>query len=439
MNTLSSNSNVNLHLCGTVEKAAQDAQSAAANVAGIVVPVIIFKQGNRILLTGALPIGFARQRLHRVSAAKKASITDARAAMNRPLDNEHAKTIAKYLVDNQGGKFLIPPLTLNVQQVINVYTIDIDSTMRLGYIVIPMTAILSITDGQHREVGIEQAYDLLPDDQKDAFDKNSIAVMIVCESEVDQIHQDFADASKTKALPASQLAVYDRRNPANGLVLDLIEACPLLKDKVDATSSSLGKGSLAMFLTNQVRQMVKELLVGSYAMPDDSFEEKAKRLLGARGEPQYNETLDRFVAYIDAVTEAIPTLRQIAKLNTAVEMSQIPVLRKEGWICLTATGMNVIGRIGHILFRDGHENWADYAAKLGDVKWERDAAIWQGNVIQNSKIMTQQAPVRNAVEAVAKVIELPLTSGGGTAGDESGGDESGALTTDNTEPAPAAA
>src|SRR4051812_19728870 len=78
MNTLTSNGNVNLHLCEAVEKAAHEAQSAAANVAGVVVPVIIFKQGNRILLTGALPIGFARQRLHRVSAGRKASVTDAR-------------------------------------------------------------------------------------------------------------------------------------------------------------------------------------------------------------------------------------------------------------------------------------------------------------------------------------------------------------------------
>ncbi|MGQ0674690.1 MAG: DNA sulfur modification protein DndB [Rhodospirillales bacterium] len=400
-------SNVKLHKFKTLEDAQLEASKASVNVSGIAFPVVMFRQGNRLFLNGALPISYARQRLHRMSAKKKTGVAEARHTMNRPWDPTHSRTIAKYLAENRNKNFIIPPLTLNIQQAVDVYTIDVESDMKPAYVVVPMTAVLSITDGQHREAALEELPSLLTAEEMQTMDANAVAVMIVCESDIDQIHQDFADCSKTKPLPPSQLAVFDRRNPANGLVLDLIDACPLFKDKVDATSSSLSKGSISLFLANQVRQLVKELLVGSYAEPDVSFEEKAKKLLVARGEPKYNEMKERFFDFINVVTNAIPVLRTIASLNS-LQLNKIPELRREGWICMTASGMNVIGRIGHDLFRDNHQNWRQIAARLGDVDWSKAAPIWSGNLVQpgTGKIMTQQTPLKAAAFVVRQKIGL---------------------------------
>ena len=57
------------------------------------------------------------------------------------------------------------------------------------------------------------------------------------ESDLTQIHQDFADCSRAKALPPSLISAFDRRNPANGIVLDLTEEVPVFNDKIDATST----------------------------------------------------------------------------------------------------------------------------------------------------------------------------------------------------------
>lgn len=75
--------------------------------------------------------------------------------------------------------------------------------------------------------------------------------------------------------------------------------------------------------------------------------------------------------------------------------------------------MNLIGRLGHILFTRSElePNWKQYAEKLGDpqlVDWRRTADIWQGNIIQGQKLLTQQVPLRNAVSKVALAIGLPL-------------------------------
>ena len=46
------------------------------------------------------------------------------------------------MIENVGGKYILPPMTLNVQQSISVYEPDYESEMKPVYLVIPMTAKL---------------------------------------------------------------------------------------------------------------------------------------------------------------------------------------------------------------------------------------------------------------------------------------------------------
>ena len=82
---------------------------------------------------------------------------------------DHVKAIAEYLGTNAGypnteeyhsnrGKYIIPAVTLNVNDPLRVYTIRTSSTVRSGYLVIPDTAKLDTTDGQHRLQAVIDAY-----------------------------------------------------------------------------------------------------------------------------------------------------------------------------------------------------------------------------------------------------------------------------------------
>ena len=106
-----------------------------------------------------------------------------------------------------------------------------------------------------------------------------------------------------------------------------------------------------------------------------------------------------------------PSERQVLCIDQ-VQISQVPVKREEGWICLTATGLNIIGRIGHQLFANAalQQNWKQYAAKVADpqaIDWKRSAPMWQSNIVQGNKLLTQQGPVKRAYEQVAHAIGLP--------------------------------
>lgn len=399
--------NVTIKRFTTVEEAQRAASQEAAATGGTMLPAIMFKQGARWMLTTAFLIPLIRSRLQTNHAARKGSVEEVRSATNRPVMPDHVESVKKYLMANVGKKYILPPLTLNARQPISVYVADYSSTVMAVTVVIPANVRLEITDGGHRKNALDSAVNELSDEQLEQFYGDAVSVMITIEDDLAQIHQDFADASKTKALPKSQLAAYDRRNPANGIVLDLIERCPLFTGRIDSTSQTLSKNSNKLFLTNQVRQMVKELLVGAYAMADEQFEVKAKELLGSSETPEYEAELRKFVEFVNRVTEAIPVLKQIAAVPaTGVASNRVADLRAQGWVCLQATGLVVLGRIGYELFKDQVEGWEAYADRLGTLDWRKTADLWSGNIIQQGRMMTQQTPVKGAVAAVRKAIGL---------------------------------
>jgi hypothetical protein len=194
------------------------------------------------------------------------------------------------------------------------------------------------------------------------------------------------------------------------------QRCPLFKGRVDPKSKSLSSKSSYLFLANQLRQFVKELLAGSYAIDDVSFDKIARDRLSS--DEEIKKALNKYVEYINYLTEKIPELTRAANAPlTGTQSSQIEDLRMTRSICLTATGLNVIGRIGHQLFKceESERDWRLYADKLGTVDWGRDGSLWKGTILQEAtdkqgrhvlKILTQQAPLKRAVEAVRAEIGL---------------------------------
>jgi hypothetical protein len=269
-----------------------------------------------------------------------------------------------------------------------------------------MSAKIDITDGQHRRSGIAQAYRKLGREKQKLLDSSSVVVMVTCEADVAQVHQDFADCSRTKPLASSQLAVYDRRNPANALVIDLIDMVPLFSGKVDSTSAKLSNKSPAPFLTNQVRQVVKVLMTGGYGISELDFEEKAKADLKSGNSLEYTARRDKYVEFLRAAVDAVPILKEVSVMTPDLMKTRIPAFRDEGWVCLSATGLNMLARIGFEMMRDNEPQWPDYVARLSQIDWRRTSPIWHGNVVSDdgNRISTAHKSFRAGVEVLKAQI-----------------------------------
>ena len=199
----------------------------------------------------------------------------------------------------------MPPVTLNMRKQPRVHAHATNAAIKSGYLVVDDSTLFYVTDGQHRIAAISghdeskrHVYGVI--DENEDFRDHGMAVQIVYEPDIAMIHQDFADAAQTKSIPASLLAAYNMREPVNRVLAEIVEST-FLRGRVDETSKSLPKLSQNLFLLNQVRGFVKELLIGDYAMADVPLDRLAKERIGSR------EAQDRFVQSARRVVEILAT------------------------------------------------------------------------------------------------------------------------------------
>ena len=239
------------------------------------------------------------------------------------------------------------------------------------------------------------------------FMNTGIPFMMTIEADNMQVHQDFADAGRTRALPPSLLAVYDTRQPANAAVMKIIDRVPLLQDRVDATSNSVGKSSPFVFLVNQVRQFVKHSLTGTTSSNETNFAKQAVDSL------TNEESMERWVrsrvAFLKAMTEIVPDWNEIAQLpppggpDASHVAQKTKAVKERPNVPLNGAFLTTLGLVSHELLRDMTgkdveesemmEELREVLKPLESADWAREGELWDGNIVTGGKIRTQASAV----------------------------------------------
>ena len=401
----------------TLKKVPGDAKRLATDLAADtnreVMPVRVFEQGSRTMVSGVLPIRVIVRVLAYNSAKKGQAAQKALNAVNRPKDDKHVKQIALYLrraIEN-GENYIIPSLTLNSKSSVEIYVPEGDYTPTTGWAVFPDEASVHITDGQHRYLAISEVVNQLrgtPAGEK--FMRAGVPVMMTIESDLSQVHQDFADAGRTKPLPPSLLAVYDTRQPANLAVAEIGQQATLLKGRLDATSATLSGNSPFVFLVNQVRQFVKSSLTGRPSLSDAPFSAQAKNAIG-NPEARKRWVASR-VVFLDVMTDIIPDWKDLSALpqpggpDSAEVIAGTKAIRDKKRVTTAAAFLNALGLVSHQLLINATSTAIDRSSLEEDmfvqlepfrhVNWDRDAEIWSDNLVIDGKIRNQTPAVKAA-------------------------------------------
>jgi DNA sulfur modification protein DndB len=358
-------------------------RSAKENSAagGMTIPMIRFRQGNRWFLQGVLPVNSITRQFEANSASKRASISEAEKAINRPLLEDHVKAISMYLTENVTNAYILPGLSVNIHTTrpLRFYTTKADEIITFGYLFLPQSASYAITDGQHRVAAARDALNQMPPEVKDQFGEDGIPVMLSLENDVRQAHQDFADCSRVRPLPPALLATYDRRNPGNRMFLDLINQCQVFRDKIESTSKSIAKTSPNVFTANQVKSFVKALLLRSWSGSVEQYEQDVRALIST--EEQQVAKVAELVAFTQVLTEEIPIWRQIAAISRE-HRSKIIDIRAGKYVCLEGEGLVILGCIGYELLTYAPQTWREYVRRLGTINWQESEPIWTSTIRQ---------------------------------------------------------
>jgi DNA sulfur modification protein DndB len=391
----------------SVAMAQQAAVEDAASTGGRVFPCVVFYQGKRLMISTSVPYSFLQKHVQTESAKKG---ENPRGRTNRPLITEHVRIIQNYMREN-ADHYIMPPVTLNVRTQPRVHAHGSNASIRAGYLVVDDSTLFYVTDGQHRIAAISghdeskrHVFGIIDEDE--AFRNHGMAVQIVYEPEITLIHQDFADAAQTKPIPASLLAAYNMREPVNRVLAEIVDAT-FLRGRVDETSKSLPKLSQNLFLLNQVRGLVKELLIGDYAMADPQLDRHAKERIGSK------DAQHRFVQSarraLDLLASEMTPWNDVASMPSGSDApNRIPDYRAK-YVNMTATGLVVIGRVVHEVnkqFDDPTKRDSYYRRLATEIDWRRGAEIWQNAIVQDNKVMTQRGPVRVAANRVMEQLNL---------------------------------
>jgi len=383
---------------------------------GSTIPMIHFRQGARSFLQGVLPVTFVTRQFESRAAPKQASIAEAEKATNRPLLDDHVAAISRYLTENAGNTYILPGLSVNIHATksLRFYTTTSQEVIRFGYLFLPNSAAFTITDGQHRVAAAREAFQQMPQELQDRFGEDGVPVMISLENDVRQAHQDFADCSRVRPLPPALLATYDRRNPGNRIFLDLIDECPIFRNKVESTSKSIAKTSPNVFTANQVKSFVKALLLRSWSGSVEQYEQDVRELISLPA--QQESKLAEMITFTQALTEEIPVWKQVASTSDD-KKSRILDIRAGKYVCLEGEGLVILGCIGNELLTYAPEDWRRYVAKLGQINWQESDPIWTSirqrkdqndpktnETVTGYKKLSAYSAVAEAIENVRKAI-----------------------------------
>jgi DNA sulfur modification protein DndB len=400
------------HEHSSVLQAQEAANAEAAATGGRVYPCVVFQQGQRLMVATSFPLAFVARQVKPQAAAKGGTKgLSAKEATNRPLMADHARSIKDYLVTNE-DHYILPPVTLNVRVLPSLHVQAGNVPTRTGYMVIHDNTYFWVTDGQHRIAGLA-GYPAGRGNAPGALEEcpglnnDGLAVLIVYERELSRVHQDFADAAQTKQIPPSLLAVYNTREPINRVLTKLVEQSRLLNDRVDETSKSLPKMSQHIFLLNQVRGLIKELLVSDFAMAEDSLTRHAAKQIGTQ--EQQDEFIRTSLQLVDTLTDHMEPWKTIAELpSSGGAANQIPDFRA-AYVNMTATGLAIIGRIAYEINKNPDEEVrkAGYIDLATKIDWQRSAPIWLNNIVSaDGKLSNQRGPVAAAANAVRQALNI---------------------------------
>ena len=368
---------------------------------------LLYTQAGRNFISASLPVEALLTVAQRDSTRKGDSNPSVH--RNRPLDKGHVKEIVRYLETEP--KYLIPPIMLNSAERLQVFAYD-SAESRNGIskpcvAVLPLNHQLYVTDGQHRLEALREAIDRDPNMKED-----SIGVTIVEEPDVDKVHQDFYDAAQAMPLAKAILVEYDGRAPLNWLTREVAHSTPVFNGRIERIGT-VGKNSLMLFTTNQIKQAVLQFVVGDWSLFAKAMEQRAEQSITAA----QDLWRARIVQFLDEFSDSNPQWKEVKDrpLSSGLPVD-IPGMR-ESQLHFLGVGLLILSGVGHsIIANEDLQNGSlsprslHLIRELSNLDWSRTSGLWRGNVAnEQGKISTQKDIVALAVGKCKEAIGLGLS------------------------------
>ena len=152
---------------------------------------------------------------------------------------------------------------------------------------------------------------------------------------------------------------------------------------------------------------MKVFISGSNAEADDVFEAKAKRVLRDGASEGVKIRIERYSAYLNRATQAIPEYREIAVTPAGDKLKEkLSEWRKVGYVSLVGTGLVAITRVLYELLEADEPDWQAIIDRMGIIDWRRTNPEWSARVVtpDKAKVNTGYAASMAAAGDIKRMI-----------------------------------
>lgn len=273
----------------------------------------------------------------------------------RAVIPKHVEEIKDYVLENP-GEFVLGALTYAVDPVVSFEPVAAGA--RMGELVLPEGTPVRSIDGQHRRLGLAEAFAVSPELAQDG-----IAVVLYVEEDLGKRRQMFSDMNWTpRKVSAAQNVAFDSRDPFSRAVRRLVGFHPLLITRVETQLARVARGSAKLYTLGAVYDASKRLMLGPSARVTKS------------GAPSEDSIVERSERFFNVLSEARPELIQLS------DAEQIEDFRKQS-ILVSSTTMRVLAGAAYQCIEKHRKEGlpftlAELKEPLAQIDFSPDAELW---------------------------------------------------------------
>lgn len=292
----------------------------------------------------------------------------------RTLNKKRIPIIKQYILDNP-KEYIFSSLTASVDGNMEFQPAPhLGPDGRTGRLTIDLDARFLINDGQHRKHAIEEALKENP-----GFKNESISIMFVKDNGLKRSQQMFADLNKNAMKPSKSLNIlFDHRDTFSQFVVKITKNIEVFKGRVDYEKTSIGNRDKKTFTLNGIADATKKMLGKS----------RIKKLTE-------EETRD-VQRFWETLSDTLPEWQHLIRGNMT------PKEIRDTFVNTSTNCLNSLGLVGRVI-RERHSNtWTKKIAMLRNIDWSRENPMWDGNLIQNGKLIRTTVGIEMGANAILK-------------------------------------
>lgn len=303
----------------------------------------------------------------------------------RILNKARIPEIRDYILKNRRSYFF-SSLTASVNSPIDFMpaSASSDDSSLIGSLIIPMSSILVINDGQHRRAGIEAAltYD-------SSLGEEYISVVLFVENQLVNSQQLFADLNKHAVKPTKSLSVlYDQRDPLAQLTRDLADNHLPFKNHTEFEKSTISNNSPEIFTLSAIYCATAALL-GRKKKDVSKISSREKTLC---------------ISYWETLAKIIPEWRNLN--NRLVRANTL----RQNYVHVHAVTLHSLGILGKAIVKEYPRKWDNELCKLTNVDWRRNnESIWEGRAMNGGQMSRTRQNVTLTANYLKQCLGLSLT------------------------------